>query len=171
MLYIKIIGYFNSMSQCFQATVPLVDYFIKLNDDDYVNSEYIRTFKAFTEKYHKSSGSINPSSVLSIISSQKKHFGNYSQQDSYDAFLTMLETLIREQKKVLKKKEGIKEELNKILDSRVPVGEIFSFSLMSRGNSYSHLIVICRSKGHIDWVNDPSLAVYAPLSVIQSLVE
>jgi len=122
------------MSQCFQATVPLVDYFIKL-DDDYLDSENIKRFKAFTEKYHSSSGSINPSSVLSIISSQKRHFGNFSQQDSYDAFLTMLETLIREQKKILKKKEGIKEELNKILDSHVPVGEIFSFSLMSRSNS------------------------------------
>lgn len=126
------LGYFNSMSQCLQATVPLVDYFHKL-EGDYLDSDYIRKFKAFTEGYHKSSGSIDPSSVFEIISSQKKHFGNFSQQDSYDAFLTMLETLIREQKKILKRKKGIKDELNKILDSCVPVGEIFSFSLISRG--------------------------------------
>lgn len=120
------------MTQCFQATVPLVDYFHRI-EKAYLDSDHLRRFKEFTEAYHESTRSLNPSSVFKIISSQKKHFGNYSQQDSYDAFLTMLETLIREQKKVLKKKEGIADPLNKILDSKVPVGEIFSFSLMSRG--------------------------------------
>ena len=123
------------MSQCFQATVPLVDYLINGTSGpiNYFDNKYLRTFKEFTNKYHSSTGSLDPSSVFSIISSQKYHFGNYSQQDSYDAFLTMLETLIREQKVILKKAEQLDDPLNKILDSKVPIGSIFSFSLISRG--------------------------------------
>lgn len=124
------------MLQCFQATVPLVNYF-HTSDDIYSINEYVKRFKNFTIKYHSSTGSLDPSSVLTIISSQKKHFGNYSQQDSYDAFLTMLETLIREQKKVLKKEKHLPEPLNAISDSKVPVGEIFSFSLLSKGILFS----------------------------------
>ena len=56
------------MSQCFQATVPLVDYLINGTSGpiDYFDNKYLRTFKEFTNKYHSSTGSLDPSSVFSI---------------------------------------------------------------------------------------------------------
>jgi len=121
------------MSQCLQATVPLVNL---LHNVDSKNNFYIgdnvQKFLQFTRRYHKSSGSIDPSSSFSIICKQKHYFGNFSQQDSSDALITMLDAIITDQKKALKIEEKLDKPLTKIYDSEVPIGQLFSFYLSSR---------------------------------------
>ena len=94
--------------------------------------EYMTKLKDFTLSYHGSKGSFDPSTAFAIIRKQKSYFGNYSQQDSYDALLTTLDGLITEQKKLYAKQNGVDTKPEKIPDITVPLGQIFSFYLSSK---------------------------------------
>ena len=86
------------------------------------------------EYYSKTSGSLDPSIVFEIICSQKKYFGNFSEQDSLDALLTLLDTLINSQKEVYKARMGITEKNPMISNLCVPIGSIFTFNLCNKRN-------------------------------------
>jgi hypothetical protein len=92
----------------------------------------MRMQQFFREYYTKGASSLDPSSIFEIICSQKKYFGNFSEQDSLDALLTLLDALIDSQKEVYKLKKGITEKNPLISNLCVPVGCIFSFELCNK---------------------------------------
>ena len=84
------------------------------------------------EYYAKSTTTLDPSIVFEIICSQKKYFGNFSEQDSLDALLTMLDALIDSQKEIYKARAGITEKNAMINNICAPIGSIFSFELYDK---------------------------------------
>lgn len=139
--------------------MPLVDYLHKAYDDkDPLVGDKVARLMRFTLRYHKGGGSLDPSDAFSIICEQKYYFGNFSQQDSYDALLTNLDALVTEQKKTYAKTKGITATpLCKIPDESVPLGQIFSFYLSSK--------LRCKACSNVTWVDDPALSIHAALSV------
>ena len=103
--------YFNSMLQCLQATVPLIRLYTEDPNNelkDYESERKGDVFKSFSKSYRSTSGSsMDPSNVFSIICKQKTYFGNYSQQDSYDALLTLVDTIIDSQRTIYKGIKGL----------------------------------------------------------------
>ena len=137
------------MLQCVIATLPLVYFY--LNADSGVESIFTdlkETFDKYTgdkkglrmqqfikEYYGKGTSSLDPSSVFEIICSQKKYFGNFSEQDSLDALLTLLDALIDSQKEIYKLRKGITDKNPLISNLCIPIGCIFSFELCNKRKS------------------------------------
>ena len=128
------------MLQCMQATVPLVEILIKGEPKEYFGEKCVDVcrLKRFTEEYHGGKGGdkcygLTPSEPLAIISKKKHYFGNYSQQDTYDAFLTMVDALTVSQKKLYQELHPEpKIPLPKIPDNCIPIGQVYSFFLRNK---------------------------------------
>jgi hypothetical protein len=140
------------MLQCLMATIPFTHFY--RNADSAVTppfgepkerfKEYaadkkgLRMHQFVKEYFNKATTALDPSSVFDIICSQKKYFGNFSEQDAHDALLTMLDVLIEGQKLIRKARLGI-DDKRAFMDNRsVPVGSIFSFDLCNK-RTPSHL--------------------------------
>ncbi len=134
------------MLQCLVATLPFAFFYLV------TNPEHLKTFKDIKETianyasdkkgtrmqqfvkeyYSKTTGAIDPSVVFEIICTQKKYFGNFSEQDSLDALLTLLDALIDSQKEVYKTRTGIVEKNSVLSNICVPIGSIFTFNLCGK---------------------------------------
>ena len=134
------------MLQCLMATIPFT-YFYRNADPgpappvldlkerlmDYAaDKKGMRMHQFVKEYFNKGATALDPSSVFDIICSQKKYFGNFSEQDSHDALLTMLDVLIEGQKQVRKSRLGIDDKKAFMENRSVPVGSIFSFDLCNK---------------------------------------
>lgn len=142
----KAIGYFNAMFQCLIATLPFSLFYLgdgkeisgKFGDigegyGEYVSDKRGAKMKQFLEEYYgKGTGALDPSLIFEIICNRKKYFRNFSEQDSLDALLTLLDALIDSQKEVYKSKEGLVEKISLIKNSCTPIGGIFTFDLCNK---------------------------------------
>ncbi len=140
-----LVGYFNAMLQCLMATLPMVAFYLNLpelsamfkdvkdNVGSYAMDKRGSRMQQFVKEYYsKAAGSLDPSVVFEIICSQKKYFGNFSEQDSLDALLTLLDALIDSQKEIYKSKLGIVQKNPLVSNASVPIGSIFSFILCNK---------------------------------------
>jgi uncharacterized UBP type Zn finger protein len=109
---------------------------IKENISEYaLDKKGIRVQQFLKEYYNKGQTSLDPSSIFEIICSQKKYFGNFSEQDSLDALLTLLDALIDSQKEIYKQKHEITEKGTFLSNLCIPTGRIFSFNLSNRSTT------------------------------------
>ena len=124
--------------QCLQATVPLVDYFITGNTDpkEYFESELALVFTEFFKIYQTSKGIVDPTKFFEAVTNKKRCFRDHSQFDSYDILLTILGSIINDQKKIFQKKNNIEGGLEKISNSKVTLGVMFGFTLINKGMQF-----------------------------------
>jgi len=141
------------MFQCLIATLPFTLFYlsddleilrrftgIKETYNDYISDKKGAKMKQFLQEYYgKGTGALNPSLIFEIICNRKKYFRNFSEQDSLDALLTLLDALIDSQKEVYKNKEDLIENTLKIKNSCVPIGSIFTFELCNKSMFYDKL--------------------------------
>ena len=93
----------------------------------------VRISQFLQEYYGKGTDALDPSLIFEIICNKKKYFRNFSEQDSLDALLTLLDVLIYSQKEVYIKLNGPTESADKISNFCVPLGRMFTFKLCNKG--------------------------------------
>lgn len=144
--------YFNAMFQCLLATQPLMYFYLRFEDPtlpplpqynflennlkDYISDKRGKRMQDIVKEYYVAKGStspLTPAGVFEIICSHKSDFGSFSEQDSHDALLTLLDALADSQKSIYRTKMGITDKRENVENSRVPIGMIFGSILANKG--------------------------------------
>jgi hypothetical protein len=170
------------MFQCLIGTLPFSLFYlsdepellkkltgIKETYNDYVSDKKGAKMKQFLQEYYgKGTGALDPSLIFEIICNKKKYFRNFSEQDSLDALLTLLDALIDSQKEVYRNNEDLIEKTLKIKNHCVPIGSIFNFELCNK-RMLLLTVVTCKECNMSSWNFDPALSINAALVVSSSL--
>jgi hypothetical protein len=135
--------------QCLNATTILVESYLGLyeNSANLIRNSKLNSaesglnglLKDFFSSYRrKSGGSCNPSSLFSGICRVSSRFRGFSQQDSHDVFITLLDGIVEEQKKQVfaKRKKtdpNCPKNPKRIQICETGIGQIFGSFLCNRG--------------------------------------
>ena len=150
--------FFNSSMQLMNASDSFVQGVFNRKCKKGLNCELFNFFT--TMRSSKGSTVFNPSSFHHSVRSATKKFTSFSQEDSNDLILSILDTCIEEDKAILMSSKEEKRKLHAFL--KTGIGSTVAFYLAGQ--------VTCLECKFEDWVFDPCLDLALPLSYTEDIL-